>query len=148
MSRFNPLLVVIGRGAMLPEWQRRAADEGLDESIMFLGFRDDVPRLVRAADLLVAPTRYEAYGLGVHEALCCGLPAIVSAEAGVAERYPQALASLLLRDVENVDGLAERVELCLDTHDALLERMQPFAATLRARTWDHMAHDIVQAVAA
>ena len=47
----------------------------------------DVPNLLRAADCLVAPTRYEAYGLGVHEALCCGLPGIVSADAGVAERY-------------------------------------------------------------
>ncbi|MDK2408772.1 glycosyltransferase [Aphanizomenon sp. PH219] len=54
--------------------------------INFLGFRADVPNLLRAADCLVAPTRYEAYDLGVHEALCCGLPAIVSADAGVDER--------------------------------------------------------------
>jgi glycosyltransferase involved in cell wall biosynthesis len=85
-SRFDPLLVAIGHGAMLDVWRRRSAAEGLENSIRFLGFRDDVPRLVRAADLLVAPTRYEAYGLGVHEALCCGLPALVSGNAGVAER--------------------------------------------------------------
>jgi len=38
--------------------------------------------------VLVSPVRYEAYGLNVQEALCCGVPAIVSACAGVAERYP------------------------------------------------------------
>ena len=45
------------------------------------------------ADALVSPTRYEAYGLAVQEALCCGLPAIVSAEAGVAERIPPSWAA-------------------------------------------------------
>ena len=39
------------------------------------------------------PARYEAYGLAVHEALCRGLPALVSASAGVAERYPADLAA-------------------------------------------------------
>ena len=37
---------------------------------------------------MVHPARYEAYGLGVHEAICRGLPAIVSAGAGIAELYP------------------------------------------------------------
>ena len=93
-SATDPLLVVIGQGALLPEWQQRTRAAGLERSITYLGFRNDVPRLVRAADMLVAPTRYEAYGLGVHEALCCGLPAVVSADAGVAERYPAELADL------------------------------------------------------
>jgi glycosyltransferase involved in cell wall biosynthesis len=148
ISRFDPLLVVIGRGAMLTEWQRRAIDEGLAGSMTFLGFRDDVPRLVRAADLLVAPTRYEAYGLGVHEALCCGLPAVVSSDAGVAERYPDGLLDLLLPHADDADDLAERIDRSLDDHAGLLTRMQPFSAQLRARTWDDMAHDIVHTVAA
>lgn len=148
ISRFDPLLVVIGRGAMLAEWQRRAADEGLAHAMTFLGFREDVPRLVRAADLLVAPTRYEAYGLGVHEALCCGLPAIVSADAGVAERYPDQLSHLLLPDADDADDLAERIDASLDDRAGLSTRMEPFSAQLRARTWDDMAHDIVREVAA
>jgi glycosyltransferase involved in cell wall biosynthesis len=148
MSHVDPLLVVIGRGAMLEYWQQRAAADGLDRSISFLGFRDDVPRLVRAADLLVAPTRYEAYGLGVHEALCSGLPAIVSADAGVAERYPSDLTDLLLPNPDDADDLAERIVTCLDDYAELRFRVEPFSASLRARTWDDMAEDIARAVAA
>jgi glycosyltransferase involved in cell wall biosynthesis len=144
----DPLLVVVGRGAMVEHWQQRAAADGLARSIAFLGFRDDVPRLVRAADLLVAPTRYEAYGLGVHEALCSGLPAIVSATAGVAERYPADLADLLLPDPDDADDLAARIVMSLNADAELRLRVRPFAAALGARTWDDMADDIVRAVAA
>ena len=142
----NPLLVVIGRGAMLPEWQRRVTAAGLDRAITFLGFREDVPRLVRAADILVAPTRYEAYGLGVHEALCCGLPAVVSADAGVAERYPAELLDLLLPDAENAEDLAQRIDRCLSNPADLAGPMRSFSAQLRARSWDDMARDIVRSV--
>ena len=60
-------------------------------------FDRDMPAVLAAADVLVHPARYEAYGLAVHEALCRGIPAIVSREAGVAERYPAALEPLAAR---------------------------------------------------
>ena len=72
-------LVTIGIGNELALWQQRTAATGLTDRIEFMGFRRDVPSILRAADCLVAATRYEAYGLGVHEALCCGLPAITTA---------------------------------------------------------------------
>src|SRR5262249_41050288 len=77
-------LLVAGIGAELADWQRRVHVEGLAQRIRFLGFRSDVPELLRACDALVSPTRYEAYGLVVHEALCAGVPALVSAASGVA----------------------------------------------------------------
>ena len=71
-------LVVVGAGAALAAWRARAAAAGLGRSVQFLGFRGDVPAVLAACDLLVSPARYEPYGLNVHEALCCGLPALVS----------------------------------------------------------------------
>ena len=144
-SKSDPLLVVIGRGSMLPELQRQVVEAGSSDSVVFLGFRDDVPRVVRAADMLIAPTRYEAYGLGVHEALCCGLPAIVSARAGVAERYPAELNALLLPDADNATDLARRVEMCLANRAKMADSIASFGATLRGRSWDDMAADIVAA---
>jgi len=74
----------------------KARELGLGDRLDFLGFRQDVPNLLRSADGMVAPTRYEAYGLGMQEAICCGMPAIVSEDVGIAERYPINLKSLLL----------------------------------------------------
>ncbi|MBV9122440.1 MAG: glycosyltransferase family 4 protein [Planctomycetes bacterium] len=137
-------LVVIGTGAELPAWQSRAADAGLGRRIRFLGFRRDVAELLRACDALAAPARYEAYGLGVHEALCCGLPAIVSARAGVAERYPPALRELLLPDPEDAHDLAACLRRWRARAGHFRSAFARLAGSLRTYTWSHMAARIVR----
>jgi glycosyltransferase involved in cell wall biosynthesis len=137
-------LVVIGTGAELPAWQERAREKGLAERIRFLGFRRDVPELLPACDVLVAPTRYEAYGLGVHEALCCGLPAFVSRSAGVAERYPDHLSELLLDDPEDAADLARRLTRWRDQMSEHRQATLQLAEQLRCYSWDDMAGQMVQ----
>jgi glycosyltransferase involved in cell wall biosynthesis len=140
-------LAVVGRGAELPAWKQRAAEAHISSRIRFLGFRTDVPDLLRAADVLVAPTRYEAYGLGVQEALCCGLPALVSADAGVAERYPTELQPLLLPDCEDAADLAARLLSWRERVVAVHSDAQSLGEELRSRSWDQMAAEIFNAVA-
>src|SRR5262249_23048002 len=94
-------------------------------------------------DALVAPTRYEAYGVGVHEALCCGLPAIVSATAGIAERYPEALRGLLLEDSESADAVAFALWRWRERASEIVSEVRPSSETLRGRNWDDMAREFV-----
>ncbi|MFK0729847.1 MAG: glycosyltransferase family 4 protein [Gloeotrichia echinulata GP01] len=142
---WNAELVVIGVGAELTQWQRRTAVAGIS-NIHFLGFRSDIANLLRAADCLVAPTRYEAYGLGVHEALCCGLPAIVSATAGIAERYPPQLQDLLLPDIEDAVNLAQRLRQWRSHQDAYSKLVFSILQLLRDYTWDDMAKSILDKI--
>jgi glycosyltransferase involved in cell wall biosynthesis len=136
-------LVVVGQGAELEAWRARAVRDGIGGRVRFLGFRKDVPRILSACDALVAPTRYEAYGVGVHEALCCGLPAIVSASAGIAERFPEACRSLLIEDAESVASVVSALRHWRDRASELVSAVQPFSQQLRGRSWDDMARDIV-----
>jgi glycosyltransferase involved in cell wall biosynthesis len=139
-------LAVVGSGAELPHWRARAAASGIGDRIRFLGFRDDVPFVLSSLDGFVHPARYEAYGLSVHEAVCCGIPAIVSSSSGVAERYPTELQHLLIADPDDPGELAERLRYWRANHDRLTEAVRPFSETLRSRTWDAMASEIVQRV--
>jgi glycosyltransferase involved in cell wall biosynthesis len=138
-------LYVIGAGSDVARWEQRARSTAAP--IRFLGHRNDVPDLLRAADLLVSPTRYEAYGLAVHEALCCGVPAIVSADAGVAERYPPSLRRLLLNDPENAGELSDRLREWLeaDSSDSR-PQVRALADELRQWTWDDMAARMVDLI--
>jgi glycosyltransferase involved in cell wall biosynthesis len=136
-------LVVVGTGTELPKWQERARRDGIADRVSFLGFRRDVFRILWASDVLVAPTRYEAYGAGVHEALCSGLPALVSSEAGVAERYPPSLSALLLDDPESATELARRLRTWAGARAEWREQVLALSSVLRARDWDVMAGDIV-----
>ena len=135
-------LVVAGTGRELPAWRERVRGAGLDSRVRFLGYRNDVAGIVAAADVLVHPARYEAYGLGVQEALSAGVPALVTASSGIAERYPPDLEPLLIRDPDDACVLADRVRSWRCESDRWRERTAPFAAALRARSWQTMAAEI------
>jgi glycosyltransferase involved in cell wall biosynthesis len=141
-------LIVVGAGRELRAWQERAAEAGVGDRMRFAGFRRDVPAVVAALDGFVHPARYEAYGLAVHEALCRGVPAIVSATAGVAEQYQRELDDLLVRDVDDPGELAERLSNWRVNLERMRSRVRPLSARLRARTWDGMAREIVASVEA
>ena len=135
-------LLVVGRGADVPRWRERVARAGMSSRVEFLGFRDDIPDLLRDSIALVSPTGYEAYGLAVHEAICCGVPAVVSADAGVAERYPTDLSHLLLSDPNDADELARKLRECASPSDDRRAALRRFSDELRCRTWDDMSAGI------
>ena len=64
--------------------QNRLTDAPRD-SVRWLGRREDVPRLMAAADLLVHPARHEGFGLVMAEALAAGLPIVASHVGGIPE---------------------------------------------------------------
>ena len=135
-------LIVIGIGAELETWRARAAHDGLSEKVLFLGFRPDVPKILAACDVLVAPTRYEAYGLGVHEAICVGLPALVSARAGVAERYPAELRDLLIANPEDAREIADRLKNARERVNDYRSPTRALGDSFRKWTWDDMSRAI------
>ena len=138
-------LLVAGAGAELGAWRARAGRHLPPGRMRFVGFQPDMRRVFAACDVLVHPARYEAYGLAVHEALCCGLPAIVNAGAGVAERYPDALRSLLVDDADSANELAARLRSWRGDA-SVAERAGEFGQRLRSRSWDDMGYEIAAAV--
>jgi glycosyltransferase involved in cell wall biosynthesis len=139
-------LIVVGRGAELPLWRRRAREAGIADRIRFAGFRTDVPDVLAALDALVHPARYEAYGLSVREALCRGVPAMVSASAGVAEHYPKELGHLLIADPDDPMELAAKLRDWRRDIDQVRLAIGPLSAALRSHTWDAMAEQIARHV--
>jgi glycosyltransferase involved in cell wall biosynthesis len=137
-------LIVAGGGRAVDRWRRRIERYRLDARVVILGFTARIADLLAAADLLVSAARYEPYGLNVHEAVCRGVPAIVTASSGVAERYPTALADMLLPDAENVGDLAERMLAWSTNITAVRERFEPFRRMLASWTADAMAGRIVE----
>lgn len=139
-------LVAVGGGAEVELWRTRSIALGLEGRIRMLGFTRQIANILAAADALVSPTHYDAYGLGVHEALCCGLPAFVTCSSGVAERYPETLDDLLLSNPPDANELAQQLRRWRSDMPAYRARIAPFSATLRQRTWYDMSRDIATLV--
>jgi glycosyltransferase involved in cell wall biosynthesis len=137
-------LIVAGGGRGLGSWTRHVAEAGLESRITLLGFTDRVADVLAAADLLVSPARYESYGLNVHEAICCGVPAMVTETAGVAERYPAELWELLINNPEDIEALAERIFRWRAGIGPWKQRIASFSQALRSYTLDAMAKRIVR----
>jgi glycosyltransferase involved in cell wall biosynthesis len=143
---WDALLLVAGGGRGLETWRARVAAAGLTEGVRFLDFSERLAEVLAASDLLVSPVRYEAYGLNVHEAVCRGVPALVSRGAGVAERYPASLSEMLLPDPEDAADLAARLQRWRRSSESWKEAFAPFAAALSRRTWADVAADFVALV--
>jgi UDP-glucose:(heptosyl)LPS alpha-1,3-glucosyltransferase len=62
-----------------------ARELGVVHRVRFVGARPDPERLLPAADCLAFPSRFDAFGNAVLEAMASGLPAVVSRRAGSAE---------------------------------------------------------------
>jgi glycosyltransferase involved in cell wall biosynthesis len=136
-------LVVVGRGASVPIWRGRVADLGLSDRVAFLGFVADLPGLFRAADAHCLPSRYEGYSLVTQEALACGLPAFVTATAGIAERYPSSLQDLLIPDPDDASDLAARLRAWRSRMAGARAEVAAFSETIRALSWEGMAARVV-----
>ena len=76
------VLVLAGDGPLEPEIRRRAAS---DERVVLAGFRDDVDRLLAAADMVVHPTLADALPTALVHALAAGTPTVASDVGGVPE---------------------------------------------------------------
>ena len=71
-------MLFVGDGSLRNECVERAATLGVNESVLFLGNRTDVPNLLKCADILILTSPYEGLGIALIEAQAAGLPCIGS----------------------------------------------------------------------
>lgn len=117
-------LVIAGEGSDRARLERVADELGIAAEVSFLGFREDMPRLMSTCSLMLAPCPFEHLGLSVLEAMSAGLPVIATDAGGHTELlggldprslfppHDVATASAALRslahDTEGRDALAAR----------------------------------------
>lgn len=132
----NLHLAVVGNteGSPFPEL---ANSLGISKRVHFLGYRRDIPDIMRAVDLFVFPSRYEACSLVLLEALASGLPVIAATVTGGAELVTSE-AGIILPDTDDIDALAAAL---LQLQNNLLRQQMGKAARIVAEqySWTNMA---------
>lgn len=83
---------------------------GVADRAHFLGFRRDMPDLLRAADFAIFPSRYEPFGLVALEAMASGRPVITAEPVGAAPLVAEA-GGFVVADPERAEALAEAMHL-------------------------------------
>ena len=87
-------LVVVGTDRVR-RFERLARRLGVAARVCFVGGRDDVPDLLRAAEAFTLPAKDEAAGMVILEAAIAGLPVLVTANCGYAPFIADADAGIV-----------------------------------------------------
>ncbi|HKY01513.1 MAG TPA: glycosyltransferase family 4 protein [Burkholderiales bacterium] len=77
-------------------YRKQALILGIVDRVSFLGGRDDIPRLLRAADVLIHPAYHENTGSVLLEAMASGLPVLVTDVCGYAPHVEAGKAGVLV----------------------------------------------------
>lgn len=75
-SKFKVLLP--GRDSMNGECQKLVKKLNLDNQIKFLGFRKDIPALIKISNLAISTSKQEGLPVNIMEAIYCGLPIVAT----------------------------------------------------------------------
>jgi glycosyltransferase involved in cell wall biosynthesis len=120
--------LVAGDGDLRPQLEARIRADGLEGRVMLLGWRRDVPHLLRAADCFLLTSRWEGLPRAVLEALHAGLPVVATAADGVTDVVRDGVNGYVV-PIGDTGRLAERL-LELVRSPALRRRMSAAAAAL------------------
>jgi glycosyltransferase involved in cell wall biosynthesis len=71
-------LVIAGDGPQRAALEARARDLNLDRVVRWLGWREDVPRLLKTLQVFAMPSRYEGHSVALLEAMASGCACLVS----------------------------------------------------------------------
>jgi glycosyltransferase involved in cell wall biosynthesis len=89
-------LLLIGEGSKQFEWQSLASKLGISHSVIWAGFRADMPRILAGIDIFVQPSVNEGLSLATLEAMAAGKAIIATNVGGTSEIIKNDQTGLLI----------------------------------------------------
>lgn len=78
-------LVFVGEGPLIQDSKKLANDLDISNRVHFLGFRQDIPQILKTIDIAVLSSHWEGFGLFAVEAMAAEKPILVSDVQGLRE---------------------------------------------------------------
>jgi len=139
--------ISLGRGSLLPELKKLAAELGVSERVHFAGFveRDEIWNYYRDADVFMLLSRAEALGVVFWEAMYMNVPAIGSTAEGIIESIGRNNErGFVWQAGETDEKIKKDIDFCLtpsEQRTAMLERAKQYVEAQIAN--DTTINDIV-----
>lgn|GEM_PF-2116175 len=119
-------LLLVGTGSREAELKDLARNREIEQIVNFCGKKqqNELADYYASADWFVLPSRTEAWGLVINEALCFGLPVIASDAVGAVEDLVKDGVNGFVFIKDEVESLLEALEKAINTEGEQRKRMR------------------------
>lgn len=138
----SPILLVVGEGPLQARLEGVAAELGISSSVIFLGFRADIPAVTKALDISVLPSAFEGMGRVILEAMAAGKPVVASRVGGIPDLVLPDETGFLVQP-NDADALLEPLERLLKNGSL---RRSMGSSALRALSRKHTSEGMVEEI--
>ncbi len=107
----NIKLVIVGEGPERKELEKLIKKLKIENHATLTGRQKEIPKLLKSSDIFVLPSRREAFGLVVLEAMITGLPVIASNTGGITEIIENGKTGILVEPEDSTKIAAALIDL-------------------------------------
>lgn len=103
--------LIAGQGDLKEALEQQILKMGLENNVTLLGYRNDIPSLLSAADIFCMPSLNEALGYSLLEAMASGVPVVASNVGGIPEVITHGKEGILVEpgDAQQISQAVEKV---------------------------------------
>lgn len=110
----NVKLLLVGKGNLKDYYEEKIKEYNLEKNIFLLGYRKDIPKLLKISDCLISTSKREGLPVNLIEATMSGLPIIATNCRGNREIAKQTI------NINNIDELYKNIIKCINNKDDYL----------------------------
>ncbi|MBO5280061.1 MAG: glycosyltransferase family 4 protein [Clostridia bacterium] len=132
-------VIFAGRARDEDKWyeeklKNEVSELGLENAVVFLGHRTDIPDILKAVDVIMIPSAFEGFPLAGLEAASAGTPVVACDRAGAEEFIRVSLAGAVFKE-DNVKDAVEKVLAVIADRNAFSENGKAFANTCDMKSY-------------
>lgn len=115
-NRDNIKLMIVGEGALKTELKRLSEELGIEDRVIFTGYREDINDLISSMDIVVQPSIEEGFGITMLEAMALGKIVVATDVGGIPEIINNGETGILV-PCANADTLAKTLSFLIERPD-------------------------------
>ena len=99
----NAKLLLPGNDLLNGSLQKKAKELGIEKSVRFLGFRNDIPKLLKISNLALSSSKREGLPVNIMEAMIVGIPVVATNCRGNADLIKDGVNGFLIKNFDALE---------------------------------------------
>lgn len=106
--------ILVGEGELLEIAIKKAKEYNIFENILFTGYRRDIKNILKSSDIFILPSKNEAFGISILEAMAAGVPVITTDSGGTREIINSTFDNGIIIQYGDINGLIRSIISLID----------------------------------